>query len=71
MQLMNSEKSLGLGLGYNGSSTTAAGRQEIDIQKNLGDQATFDYLSTKNSGVTTDARSRQVNRKLENDEIEQ
>lgn len=66
---MNSEKSLGLGLGCNGSSTTAAGRQEIDIQKNLGDQATFDYLSTKNSGVATDAR--RVNRKLEHDEIEQ
>ena len=55
---MNSEKSLGLGLGYNGGSTTAAGRQEIDLQKNLGDQPTFDYLSTKNSGATSDARNR-------------
>lgn len=67
MQLMNSEKSLGLGIGYNGGSTTAAGRHEIDMQKNLGDQATFDYLSTKNGVVTTDGRDRLANN--ENSEL--
>jgi|TARA_B110000285_G_C15083806_1_gene595024 hypothetical protein len=47
MQLMNSEKSLGLGIGYgqSGSTTNAGARQDF---KNGGAGSPFDYMGAKN-----------------------